>query len=225
MMQHRLIAVIPAYNEATRIASVVTSALPFVERVIVVADGSSDDTARAAREAGATVIEHVQNCGPGAGTMTGLEAARRFGATIAITLDGDEQHDASDIPALIAPILAGNADIALGNRFGQKNKIPAIRRFLNGIGNVITFMATGLYVEDSQCGFKAFGPRALAEVSIRMGGYEFCTEIVREIAERKWRYKEVPIKVMYSAYTLAKGQSVANGIRTAFRILLRSFLR
>ncbi len=221
----KTVAVIPALNEATRIVSVVTNAKKFVDEVIVVADGSTDDTAEQARSAGAIVVVHTQNCGAGAATMTGLEAARRLGADIAVTLDADEQHDPHDIPSLLVPLEKGQADIALGNRFGQRNRIPFVRRLLNGVGNLVTFLATGLWIHDSQCGFKAFGPTALREVTIRMSGYEFCTEIVREIAHRHWRYEEVPIKVMYSAYTLAKGQSFANGIRTAFRILLRSFLR
>lgn len=221
----RTLAVIPALNEEGRIGPVVRAAAGFVDGVVVVDDGSSDATALRAKEAGATVVRHAQNCGAGAATMTGLQAAKQLGADIAVTLDGDEQHDPADIPSLLAPIKEGSADIVLGNRFGMRNRIPSIRRLLNGAGNLITFLATGRWVQDSQCGFKAFGPRALAEVDLRMSGYEFCTEIVREIAVHKWRLREVPVKVVYSEYTLAKGQSFANGMRTALRILLRSFLR
>lgn len=221
----RIVAVIPALNEATRIAAIVAAAARFTERVIVVDDGSTDGTGEAASKAGATVVRHVQNCGPGAATMTGLIAARRAGADIAVTLDGDEQHDPEDIPALLEPVLSGRADIVFSNRFGRRNTIPAVRRVFNAVGNVVSFLATGKWVQDSQCGFKVFGPKALAEVNIRMSGYEFCTEIVREAVQHRWRVAEVPVKVMYSEYTLAKGQSFANGMRTAMRILLRSFLR
>ncbi len=221
----KIIAVIPAYNEGTRIASVVRTTLPFVSQVLVVDDGSHDDTAENARAAGALVLQHVENCGPGAATMTGLDAARLLGAEAVATLDADEQHDASDIPALLLPITQDRADIVFGNRFGQKNVIPFIRRFFNAIGNCITWAATGRWVADSQCGFKVFGPKALAQVDLRMSGFEFCTEIVRESVRNRWRVAQTPIKVIYSEYTLAKGQSFATGIRTAFRILLRSFLR
>ena len=157
--------------------------------------------------------------------MTGLEAARLLGATMVITLDADEQHDPNDIPAMLAPLQDNRADIVFANRFGTRNKIPFIRRVFNGIGNIVSFMATGLWVRDSQCGFKAFGPKALKDINLRMSGFEFCTEIVRESAQHRWRIVEVPTKVIYSEYTLAKGQSFANGVRTAFKILLRSFLR
>jgi glycosyltransferase involved in cell wall biosynthesis len=221
----KIFAVIPAYNEATRIEAVVADALKHVVKVVVVDDGSTDETAAHALKAGAFVVRHPDNSGAGAATMTGIEAARRLGADAVVTLDADEQHDTGDIPALLAPVIAGEADIVFANRFGQRNKIPFIRRVFNGIGNVVTLLATGLWVSDSQCGFKVFGPKALKDIDLKMSGFEFCTEIVREVSQHGWRMKEVPSKVRYSEYTLAKGQSFANGVRTAFKILLRSFLR
>jgi len=240
-----IVAIIPAYNEATRIASVVAGVMHHVDRVIVVDDGSDDATLEVAKKAGAFVLRHMSNGGAGAATMTGIDAARLMGARIAITIDAGEQQDAPGlrgesvasrmesaeqldppvIPRLFAPLLEDRADIVFANRFGQRNKIPAIRRVFNAIGNIVSFLATGLWVKDSQCGFKAFGPRALADINLRMSGFEFCTEIVREAAHHRWRIAEVPTKVMYSEYTLAKGQSFASGVRTAFKILLRSFLR
>ena len=151
--------------------------------------------------------------------------ARALRADTIVTLDADEQHDPNDIPKLLRAIEEDGADIVFANRFGQKNNIPSIRRFLNTIGNALTFLATGMWVADSQCGYKALGPKAVKEVDIRMSGYEFCTEIVREAAQHRWRITEVPVRVVYSEYTLAKGQSFAHGIRTALKILLRSFLR
>lgn len=218
------VAVIPALNEATRIGAVVKAALPYVDRVVVVDDGSRDGTGDAARAAGAFVLRHPENCGAGAATMTGIEAARRMGATNVVTLDADEQHDAKDIPTLLASLATG-VDVVFANRFGQRNKIPPIRRVFNAIGNLVTLAATGMWISDSQCGYKAFGPTAVRQLHLRMSGFEFCTEIVRETVQRKWSYAEVPVKVLYSEYTLAKGQSFANGVRTALKILLRSFLR
>lgn len=221
----RIAAVIPAYNEATRVGNVVSAALKYVDLVIVVDDGSTDATGAAARKAGATVLRHVENSGAGAATMTGIEAARRMGAESVVTLDADEQHDPADIPLLLEPMKRGDADIVFSNRFGMRNRIPTIRRVFNAIGNMVTLLATGLWVQDSQSGYKVFGPRALAQVDLRMRGFECCTEIVREAAQHKWRIAEVPTKVIYSEYTLAKGQSFGNGVKTALKILLRSFLR
>lgn len=221
----KIVAVIPAYNEGERVGNVVSEAKQFVDTVIVVDDGSSDDTAMHAKKAGAHVYRHIENCGAGAATMTGIDAAREMNADVIVTLDADEQHNPDDIPALLQPITSGDADVAFANRFGQRNRIPFIRRLFNGIGNLITFAATGKWVSDSQCGFKVFGPKAVQQIDLRMSGYEFCTEIVRECAQHRWKTIEVPAKVLYSEYTLAKGQSFANGVRTALKILLRSFLR
>ncbi len=217
--------VIPAYNESTRVGTVVRDVLPYVERVIVVDDGSTDNTSAVAREAGAFVLRHPENCGAGAATMTGLEAARRLGCDRAITIDADGQNDPSDIPLMLQTMDEKEADLVIANRFGRKNVIPRVRRIANYIGNVVTFLVTGLWLADSQSGYKAFGKRALSEVQLRMAGFEFCTEIVREAARFRWKIAYVPTKVLYSEYTLAKGQSFANGLRTAAKILLRSFLR
>ena len=220
-----VIAVIPGYNEEQSIADVVKSIQQYDLKVIVVDDGSTDATAQRAKEAGAIVLRHPINCGAGAATMTGIEAAKRMGAEALITLDADGQHSPNDIPALLTPIEEQSADIVFANRFGKRNNIPFIRRVFNGLGNIITFIATGKWVPDSQCGFKAFGPKALKDVDLKMSGFEFCTEIVREAAQHRWRCKHVPTKVVYSEYTMAKGQSFAHGVRTALKILLRSFLR
>lgn len=220
-----VIAIIPAYNEHTRVGNVVRAALPYVQQVIVVDDGSTDGTGEAARQAGATVIRHVENSGAGAATMTGIEAARRLGAQVIVTLDADEQHDPADIPRLLEPIERDTADIVFANRFGQRNKIPAIRRVFNAIGNLVTLFAAGMWVQDSQSGYKALGPKALREIELKMRGFEFCTEIVREAGVHRWRIAEIPAKVIYSEYTLKKGQSFSSGVRTAMKILLRSFLR
>lgn len=220
-----IIAVIPALNEETRIADVVEGAKKFVSQVIVVDDGSSDATANAAEQRGALVVRHPETCGPGAATMTGIEAARALHARIIVTLDGDGQHNPGDIPALLAPVEKGEVDVVFANRFGGRNVIPRIRRLFNFLGNIITFLTTHLWLPDSQCGFKAFGPRAIQEIDLRMHGFEFCTEIVREASQRRWKITTVPTKVVYSEYTLAKGQSFAHGVRTALKILLRSFIR
>lgn len=222
---YHIVAVIPAYNEATRIAAVIADAKHYVQEVVVVTDGSKDATAEVAEKAGAYVLQHAENCGAGAATMTGIDAARALGADVIITLDADGQHDPHDIPDMLQPILSEEADIVFANRFGQRNKIPLIRRVFNGIGNIVTFTVIGRWVSDSQCGFKVLGPKSVQEIDIRMSGYEFCTEIVRESVQRRWRVKEVSTKVLYSEYTMAKGQSFASGVKTALKILLRSFLR
>jgi len=225
-MAMKIVAVIPARDEEGRVASVIQGAKKYVGEVILVNDGSEDATAAEAYKAGARVVTHPMNCGPGAATMTGIEAARLLHADIVVTLDADGQHNPEDIPLLLAPLQNGEADVVIGTRFrGTKNSIPFIRRLFNAIGNLFTYVTTGKYVSDSQSGFKAFGPAAVEKLQLHLSGFEFCTEIVREMQQHRWRVKEVPIRVTYSEYTLAKGQSFSNGVITACKILLRSFLR
>jgi glycosyltransferase involved in cell wall biosynthesis len=220
-----VIAVIPAYNEGRRVADVIKQVLSHVSRAVVVDDGSSDDTAEQAARAGATVIHHIENCGAGAATMTGVEYTRKLHPDAIVTLDADGQHNPEDIPYLLKALKEQNVDLVFANRFGQRNRIPLIRRLANAMGNIITLCATGKWMADSQCGFKVFGPKVIEQLDLRMNGFEYCTEIVRETAKRRWRSTQVPTKVLYSEYTLAKGQSFANGMKTAMKILLRSFLR
>ncbi len=214
-----VIAVTPAFNEAAAIAEVVSAVRAYTDHIIVVDDGSADETGSLAALAGATVVTHDVNRGPGAATNTGIKAARAMGATIVVTIDADGQHAPSDIPALIAPILEQRVDIVFANRFGRPNEIPAVRRAYNRCANILTLLATGIWVSDSQCGFKAIGPRTLMELEISATGFEFCIQIVREVKNRGWRMAEVPITVSYSAQTMAKGQSFVVGIRTALATL------
>ena len=103
-----IVAAIPCYNEANFIGDVVRRALTHVDRVVVVDDGSTDGTAEAARAAGAEVRRHETNRGPGAAARTCLQAGRELGADVLVTLDGDGQHDPDEIPAVVAPVLAGD---------------------------------------------------------------------------------------------------------------------
>lgn len=222
----RTAAIIPAWNEERVVAGVVHEAAKYVDKVIVVDDGSVDQTAACARAAGAIVVSHALNSGPGAATMTGICAARLLKVDAVVTIDADGQHNPNEIPQLLAPILEDNADVVIGTRFrGHKNVVPVVRRIFNGLGNIFTYVVTGKYVSDSQSGFKAFGPSALRRINLHLSGYEFCSEIIREVVQHRWRVTEVPIRVVYSEYTMAKGQSFSRGVITACKMLLRSFLR
>ena len=221
----RVCAIIPAYNEVSRIGGVVEATRPYVDHVIVIDDGSTDGTGDIARCTGAQVIVHPENCGAGAATMTGLLAARHLGFDVALTIDADGQHNPEDIPTFLSVLVDQKADLVIANRFGQRNVIPFVRRLFNGFGNLLTFLVTGLFLPDTQSGFKVFGPRALQEIELKMAGFEFCTEIIGEASRHHWKVVSVPTKVVYSPYTLAKGQSFANGLITACKILLRCLLR
>lgn len=217
--------IIPVYNEACNIIPVIEAcrAAGFCN-ILIVDDGSQDNTRSLAEKCGIEIVSHIINRGQGAAIQTGIIAALHQGAEIIVTMDGDQQFNASNIPAIISPLLKDEADIVIGSRFKQKNSIPVTRRFFNYIANIITFFLSGIWLSDSQSGFKGFSKKAAEQIDIHTSGYEFCTEIVREIASLHLRYQEVPVDVYYTKDSLRKGQNFAQGIKTAAKLLVRSLM-
>ncbi|PHN06460.1 glycosyltransferase family 2 protein [Flavilitoribacter nigricans] len=215
----KIYVVIPAKDEANRIGKVIyQTILQGYDQVIVVDDGSSDNTIQVARQFGATVLSHPINLGAGAATQTGVEFALEQGADIIVTLDGDNQHFPDDIPKLVQALEEQQVDVVIGSRFlSQNDDIPAIRRLYNKIGNLITTLITGALISDSQSGMKAFRANFARKIDFHFNGYEFCTEFIYLIRHHRASYTEVPIKVRYSEETLQKGQSLGNGIKMAYR--------
>lgn len=211
-----ILVVIPAYREEKRIAHVVRRVREKgYTNVLVVDDGSPDKTAVVAAEAGAMVVSHPINRGPGAATETGLSYARQRHFPYVATMDGDEQHVAEDLESLLLPVLTQEADLVIGNRFLKgTNYIPRERVFYNGVANLLTAIFARKWVSDTQSGMKAFGPEALRRVQVHMDGYEFCSEIIIKAAHTGLRIVEVPITVRYSKASLQKGQGFLTGIKT-----------
>ncbi len=223
----KTVIIIPAYNEEEYVADVIIACQNAgYDDVVVVNDGSIDDTLNAALNAGASVISHMINRGVGAATQTGLEAAKMTGADVAVTMDADGQHQASDIENLVKSLIDQKADIVIGSRFLKKdNPIPFVRIFFNNIANIITFLLSGIFVTDSQSGMKAFSKPALDKIMITSNGYEFCSEIIREARYFDFKVKEAPISVIYSDYSMSKGQNFASGLTTVFKLMLKTLMR
>ena len=221
----KVFVVLPAYNEQAHITQLVRTLLTGGFQVVVVNDGSSDSTADLALQAGAIVLTHMVNCGPGAATQTGLEYAYHHGAEYVVTCDSDGQHDVADIKPMLDFMQSQAKDVIFGSRFMQANTIPLLRRLANWVANVITFLLSGIYLSDSQSGFKIFSRKAIHHIQITANGFEFCSEIVREVAERNLSYAEFPIKVYYTAESLAKGQNLSTGITTVVKLIVRSLMR
>ena len=219
-MYQNTYVVIPAKNEATRIGKVILSTLECGFRnIIVVDDGSTDNTADIARRCGATLVQHYINLGPGAATQTGIEYAIHVGATNIVTIDADQQHYPQDIFALVQKLEEDELDIVLGSRFlMEDHKIPFTRILYNKIGNIVSTMATGIVVSDSQSGMKAFTASFAKKSKLQHCGFEFCIELLRYIKVHNAKYTEVPIRVLYTHETMNKGQGLLVGIRMLNRI-------
>lgn len=221
----KTIAVIPAYNEAPVVGGVVKTTLPFVDEVFVVDDGSHDETGARAREAGARIFTHTINRGLGATLGTGIAAALAHDADVIVTLDADGQHDPAEIPKLTSLIARGIADAVLGSRLLDATGMPFRRRLFNHMGSLLTFFMFGMYVTDTQSGFRAFSRDAAERVQIRSNRMEVSSEIVAEIRRQNIRVAEVPIRAIYTEYSLSKGQNFRVGLKTAYKLLFRRFGR
>lgn len=218
-MVDRTYIVLPAKDEGTRIEAVIADIKKEgYYNIIVVDDGSTDNTARISEYAGASVIRHKINLGAGAATQTGISHAISQGAHYIVTLDADQQHFPSDITKLVSKLVDDKLDVVIGNRFMGGNKIPITREFLNGIGNIVSFLASGIWIHDSQSGFKVMSANFAKKSPLVSAGYEFCIEIIRYMKMHDANYTEVPIKVMYSKETMEKGQNIGHGFRMISRI-------
>jgi glycosyltransferase involved in cell wall biosynthesis len=216
----RIVVVIPAHNEAPVLQEVLQGVKNVgVYNIIVVDDGSDDDTEVVAQKSGALVVKHALNRGKGAATRTGIAAALMTQATIVVTMDGDGQHDPGDIRRLSEALK--DHDVALGTRTISSRDMPLLRRISNRIGNITTALVYGLYVHDSQSGFRAYRREAAQEIRTKADHYEYESEVIREIRKNKLSFVEVPIAVRYTDYSQTKKskQRIGNGFRMLFKMI------
>ncbi|MBS0340810.1 MAG: glycosyltransferase family 2 protein [Proteobacteria bacterium] len=217
--------VIPALNEGAVVGDVIEQVRRVCPNVVLVNDGSSDDTAVRARLAGARVVSHAINLGQGAALQTGITYALRLGASHIVTFDADGQHDPREIPVLIES-LSGGADVALGSRFkGHTIDIPTSRRILLRAACWVNYALTGLHLSDAHNGLRAFTRSAAQRLDLRQSGMAHATEIVAQVARHRLSFVEVPVTIRYTAYSLAKGQSMSNSVHILVDLLLKGLLR
>lgn len=225
----KVFGVIPAYNEASRIIETVEAVRPHVDRLVVVDDGSLDETAQNARQAAADVFIHAVNRGQGAGLKTGTEAALRMGAEIIVHVDADGQHDPTFIASLVEPIKQGKADVVFGSRFMevQSSGMPPLRRVLLLAARLFNTFVMGIpaRVTDPQSGMRAMSRAAAQKIDFHQDRMAHCSEILRLVTHSSLRWMEVPIRVHYTADTLAKGQKSSDAFRIMWELLIGAFRR
>lgn len=213
----RTVAVVPAYNEERFIGSVILKAKEFLDEVIVVDDGSEDDTALIAKAAGATVISHAQNMGKGVALTTGFDAALFCNPEVIVTFDGDWQHVLEEVPVVIKPILDGKADLVVGSRYLASAKGVPKQRIVGHWGfTSVTNIFSGVYLTDSQSGFRAFSPRAVERINFTSQSFSVESEMQFLAKDHKFTVMEVPITIRYhdapKRNVLWHGWIVLNGL-------------
>ncbi len=215
----KLAIFIPAHNEEKSIASVVLLSKKH-GKVFVIDDGSGDNTAKLAKEAGATVIAHRKRRGYGAAIRTGLLRAKKMNADAFVFIDGDFQHDPLQIPLVAKPVADGKADLCIGSRFlGSFVKPPAYRREGVMVINKLAGVQAGEKNVDYQCGFRAFSKKAATKIRPVDDGYGAGAEIVVRAQQQGLRIAQVPVSVRY--YEDGGGSAIARGAGLAGDLLCK----
>ena len=206
------VAIIPAYNEEIVIGSVVLKAKKYVDRVIVVDDGSTDKTAEVAELAGAEVIKLDRNYGKAHALMNGFERAKELNCSAVVMLDGDGQHDPDEIPAVVTLVLKGEADLVIGSRVLSGNRVPKYRILGQKILDISTNLTSNYKTTDSQSGFRALSRRALENLDFESEGYSIESDMIVHFSSKGLTIKEVPISVRYEVPHKHKKNPFAHGL-------------
>jgi len=213
--------VIPAFNEGAVIGEVVRGVRTLYRNVVVVDDCSRDDTGAAAMSAGAMVLRHPINLGQGAALQTGIRYVLRVGADSVVTFDADGQHRVEDIAALLDTQARTNADVVIGSRFlGRAHNIPTMRRVVLKLAVAFTRVTSGIKLTDAHNGLRLLTRRAAEEIRITQNRMAHASEIIDQIHKLGLSVAEAPVTIVYTEYSLRKGQRLDN----AFNILSELFV-
>jgi len=217
----RLWVVIPAFNEGPVIGDVVRAVRALYPRVVVVDDCSRDDTGKAARSAGAVVLRHPINLGQGAALQTGIWYALGEGADLIVTFDADGQHRVEDIALLLDTQSRTSADVVVGSRFlGRAENIPPRRRMVLKAAVVFTRLTSGVKLTDAHNGLRLLTRGAAERIRITQNRMAHASEIIEQIRKQHLTVAEAPVSIVYTEYSLHKGQKLGN----AFNVLSELFV-
>ena len=209
--------VVPCFNEGTVIEDVLRSARETFPNIVAVDDGSSDDSAMAIHRAGAHLVRHPVNLGQGAAIQTGVEYARaQPGAQYFVTFDADGQHQVKDVLTMIGRLRDEPMDIVVGTRFGrprsEDDQVPLIKRIVLRTVVMLSPRTRRLGLTDAHNGLRVFNRRVAETLNLRMNGMSHASEFVELMDSHGWRVAEEPVDILYTEYSMSKGQSLLNGI-------------
>ena len=222
----RVCVIVPAYNEATVIADVIqTSKRAFAKikgfdiDIVVINDGSRDETSSEAKKGGAIVVDHILNSGAGGATLTGLAYARKHKYDIAATMDADGQHAPEDVVKGIKKIDKSPSGLLIGSRLIDSEGMSKTKVLGNKGLSLITKVLFGVNVTDSQSGLRIYSRAAIEKLDWKTTGYEFCSEMIWRAKQLGIEIEEFPIQAIYTDYSRSKGQNNWNAINIVKRLL------
>jgi glycosyltransferase involved in cell wall biosynthesis len=214
---------IPLYNEAPVIGDVVREARRTFKHVVVVDDGSTDDGAAVAREAGAKVVRHPVNLGQGAALQTGFEyALSRPEMRWVVTFDADGQHQVGDVLVMLEIAHAQDLQVVFGSRFLDDRSSPSfLKRFVLRMAVGYTNLTTGTRLTDAHNGLRVMRRDVVERLDITQNRMAHASELVAEIGAMKARYGESPVHILYTDYSRSKGQSLWNSVNILVELMFR----
>lgn len=219
----QICAVIPCFNESENLNEVLSHLKEYVSTIICVDDCSSDETSRIIERHGVINLRHCINLGQGAALATGFRfVLAKTSADVIITLDGDGQHDPSEIPALVNHLLSNNHQIVFGTRFASHRlEAPLVKRVVLKFATWITNLVTGLNLTDTHNGLRAIVRDRLSYVTPTQRGMAHATEIVHLVGKHGLRYSEFPVNVRYNTRKSGGGQSILNALNILWDLIWR----
>jgi len=213
--------IVPAYNEGSVINKNILEIKKYFNNIIVVNDGSTDNTKEEASSSKAIVLNHIINRGQGASLRTGINYALKSGADIIVTFDADGQFNPEEISYLIAELNNGNYDIILGSRFKGSSNAPFLKQQVLFLGTLFTRAITGLKISDTHNGFRVMNRKSAELIKIRQDRMAHSSEILHQISKLKLKYKEMPVTVKYTEYSKHKGQKISGVFKIFFDLIFK----
>ena len=212
---------VTAYNEGAVISDVLTKLYCVFQHVVVVDDCSVDETASIAKDCGAIVIRHPINLGQGAALQTGFDYIKATDAQVIVTFDADGQHRVEDAKALAEAVLRNEADVVCGSRFLgiRSTTMPKAKRITLKMAAIFTRMTSGVPVTDAHNGLRAISTDCVSKFKITQNRMAHASEIISQIKMNKLRYKEYPVLIEYTDYSIRKGQKITNAINILIDLL------
>lgn len=221
-MDDKTAIIIPVYNEEKIVAGVVDSILKHFKYVVCVNDGSRDKSSIEIEKTKSYLVEHPINMGQGAALQTGIEFARSLPVDYFVTFDADGQHRIQDAKAMLKELKKNNYDIILGSRFlGNTIGMKTSKRIILKLAVLFSNVTSGLKLTDTHNGLRAFNRTVAEGMQITLPDMAHASEILEIIADKKYKYKEMPVTIEYTEYSRSKGQSVINAVNIVFDMLLR----
>ena len=223
----RTFVVVRAYNEAQVLRPVIVDLHRAFPNVVLVNDGSTDATAEIARSLPVHLLTHLVNLGAGAALQTGLTYALNCGAEYIVTFDADGQHRVDDALALLDELASGSCDVVYGSRFLGRAPIdmPPTRKWVLKAATWFSRLTTHARLTDAHNGLRAFSRRAAASLEISQTGMAYASEITSQLVRNGMTIREIPVEIVYTDYSLAKGQSSLNSVNILLDLVIGRLLK